>query len=194
MDVIKTLKTPFTLFSAACRENPKNSTYNTQHTIKSSKDLKAAVATDYVCATYSGNKRSNRNFVSSDCLAFDCDNTHTDDSDAWITPEKLRKSFPSVCMALHFSRNNMKQNRTLKLIPPYLTAMNFCSAPLTAPMTFDVGWTASSRIPRQITLQKLLMLPPTASVNRSGLIFLMLSFAETTTLYHMSSLSAVLPP
>ena len=44
---------------------------------------------DYVCAQYKDNKRSADNFVISDCLALDCDNDHSDDPNAWITPEHL---------------------------------------------------------------------------------------------------------
>ena len=104
----KVLSRQFTLYSADCRENPKNSAYNTQHKIRSEEDLKKAVASDYVCATYSGRRRSNQNFISSDCLAFDCDNTHSDKSEDWVTYEKLLELFPAVAMGIHFSRQVMR--------------------------------------------------------------------------------------
>ena len=62
---------------------------------------------DYVCAQYKDGKRSADNFVISDCLALDCDNDHSDDPNAWITPEHLISEFDNVFMIFHMSRHNM---------------------------------------------------------------------------------------
>ena len=62
---------------------------------------------DYVCAQYKDNKRSADNFVISDCLALDCDNDHSDDPNAWITPEHIISEFDNVFMIFHMSRHNM---------------------------------------------------------------------------------------
>ena len=64
---------------------------------------------DYVCATYKYDKRDCANFLVSDCLALDCDNDHSDDPNAWITPENLISEFDNVFMIFHMSRNNMKE-------------------------------------------------------------------------------------
>lgn len=64
---------------------------------------------DYVCATYKYDKRDCANFLVSDCLALDCDNDHSDDPNAWITPQNLIDEFDNVFMIFHMSRNNMKE-------------------------------------------------------------------------------------
>ena len=56
---------------------------------------------DYVCATYKFDKRDCANFLVSDCLALDCDNDHSDDPNAWITPENLISEFDNVFMIFH---------------------------------------------------------------------------------------------
>ena len=77
---------------------------------KSSKDdLKNVFNKDYVCATYKYSKRDYDNFLVSDCLALDCDNDHSDDPNAWITPQNLIDEFDNVFIVFHMSRNNMKE-------------------------------------------------------------------------------------
>ena len=85
-----------------------NCSYPHRHDITSAEDLRRAVQHDYVCAQYHGNYRSGKNFVLSNCLAMDCDNDHTDFEQEWITPEDVRRNFPDVPLAIHFSRHHMK--------------------------------------------------------------------------------------
>jgi len=67
-----------------------------------------AVSYDYVCAKFKDNQRSNKNFISSDCIAMDIDNDHSESPSEWITPEEITKFFHDVKFAIHYSRNHLK--------------------------------------------------------------------------------------
>ena len=54
-------------------------------------ELKGVFNKDYICATYKDNKRARENFIVSDCLAFDCDNDHSDDPNTWMTVDNIIK-------------------------------------------------------------------------------------------------------
>ena len=71
----------FTLYHADCLEIPGNCTYPHKVEVTGKDSLLQAVTSDYVCAEYQGNYRSNENFIGSDCLPVDCDNDHSDDPD-----------------------------------------------------------------------------------------------------------------
>ena len=79
----------FTLYTADCTGNAKNTVYPNQKVITSEADLRKAVTFDHVCALYANNARSDANFQLSDVVPMDCDNDHSDDPEDWITPEKL---------------------------------------------------------------------------------------------------------
>ena len=79
----------------------------TQKTSK--EELKEVFNKDYICATYKDNKRARENFIVSDCLAFDCDNDHSDNPNTWMTIDNIIKEFAGVFMVFHMSRNNMKE-------------------------------------------------------------------------------------
>lgn len=85
-----------------------NCLYPYQHEVTDAAGLRQAVRHDYVCAEYKGNYRSGGNFVTSNCLGMDCDNDHTDHEHEWITPDDVRRNFPDVPLAIHFSRHHMK--------------------------------------------------------------------------------------
>ena len=97
------------LYAARCTGNEKNCLYPDMHEVTDPEGLKKAVRTDHVCARYKGNYRSNDNFISSQCVVMDCDNDHTEDPAAWITPEALAEEFDSVPYAITFSRHHMKE-------------------------------------------------------------------------------------
>ena len=86
----------FTLYTADCTGNAKNTNYPHQKVITSEADLKKAVAFDHVCALYDNFSRSDTNFQLSDVVPMDCDNDHSDDTDEWITPEKLSEMLTDV--------------------------------------------------------------------------------------------------
>lgn len=98
----------FTLFTADVTGAPTNCTYLHSAIITDEESLKAAASHDYVCASYKGNYRSNGNFLSSDCLAVDCDNDHSENPDDWISPADVAVAFDGVSFAVHFSRHHLK--------------------------------------------------------------------------------------
>lgn len=97
----------FTLYTADCTGNAKNTNYPHQKVITSEADLKKAVAFDHVCALYDNFSRSDTNFQLSDVVPMDCDNDHSDDTDEWITPEKLSEMLTDVAFAVTYSRHHM---------------------------------------------------------------------------------------
>jgi len=82
--------------------------YNNQKTISSTEELKAAVTFDHVAAFYCENSRKNENFIKSNCIMFDIDNTDSDNAADWITYDKLRADFSDVEYYIVTSRNHMK--------------------------------------------------------------------------------------
>lgn len=85
-----------------------NCLYPNKIEIKDKESLKKAVSKDYVCVAYKNNYRNNDNFLYSDCLPFDCDNDHSDETNDWITPSDVIAAFPGVEIGIHYSRNHMK--------------------------------------------------------------------------------------
>ncbi len=102
----------FTLYTASCTGNEKNILYPYCVDVTNEDILKSAVQSDHVSAKFSGYKRSNANFIESDCLMFDCDNSHSENSEDWVTPLELALTFPEVAFAAVYSRNHMKPKGT----------------------------------------------------------------------------------
>ena len=98
----------FDLYSADCVGRANNCLYPHKTTITDSASLAAAVSRDYVCAEYKGSYRSNSNFISSNCMAVDFDNDHSEDPNLWVKPEDVLAAFPDVTMGFHYSRNHLK--------------------------------------------------------------------------------------
>ena len=99
----------FTLFTAGCAGNRKNSLYPDRAEISSLQDLAAAVRMDHVAAAYAGNYRSVQNFLSSDAVIMDVDNESSDRPADWVTPEDLEQEFSDLSYAVVPSRNNQKE-------------------------------------------------------------------------------------
>ena len=98
----------FTLYQANCLGNPTNNVYPHAIRVTGTATLQEAVCRDYVCAQYKDGRRSNQNFIQSDCLALECDNTHSENPEDWVTPQHLAQVLPDVFIAIHYSRNHMK--------------------------------------------------------------------------------------
>lgn len=98
----------FTIYSADVKGNPGNCSYPHKHIIINGDTLKNAVSHDYVCAEYKNSYRNGDNFIGSNCLPVDCDNDHSENPDDWISPDDVRKAFPDVRFAVHYSRSNNK--------------------------------------------------------------------------------------
>lgn len=97
----------FTIYTADCTGNEKNTLYPNQRVITCEGDLKKSITYDHVCAQYKNNTRSDANFIVSDVVPMDCDNDHSDNSDEWITPEILADNLIDVAFAITYSRHNM---------------------------------------------------------------------------------------
>ena len=98
----------FTMYSADCIGVKTNCLYPHKTVITDEASLADAVRRDYVCAEYEGNYRSNDNFRSSDNLAVDCDNDHSDDPLEWKMPADVAAAFPGVPFWVHYSRHHNK--------------------------------------------------------------------------------------
>ena len=82
-----------TLYTAGCIGNPKNCTYPNEIAVTSLEDFCKAVSYDHVFAKYKDNYRSVIGFVSSDCVAMECDNDHTDNPTDWVKPTDIASTF-----------------------------------------------------------------------------------------------------
>ena len=99
------------LFCANVTGIESNCNYPNERQITGEEALKAAVARDYVVARFKNSYRNTANFLSANCLCKDCDNDHSDNPADWVTPEDVRRAFPDVTLAIHYSRNHMKPKR-----------------------------------------------------------------------------------
>lgn len=97
----------FTIYTADCTGNEKNTLYPNQRVITCEGDLKKSITADHVCAQYKNNTRSDANFIVSDVVPMDCDNDRSDNPDEWITPEFLADNLTDVAFAVTYSRHNM---------------------------------------------------------------------------------------
>lgn len=98
----------FNIYKSSVLGKEFNVYYKTPVEVSDTASLLNAVSQDYVCAEYRNGRRSEENFISSNCLPVDCDNDMSDDPSTWLYPEKLKELFPNVTFAVHFSRNYMK--------------------------------------------------------------------------------------
>ena len=101
----------FTLYYNHFRSELKNTKYPLCKEVHTVDDLKGVVAYDHVCALYQDGHRKIANFIQSNCSMFDVDNTESDNSELWTTPDDVRKAFPNVPFYVCYSRNHMKQKK-----------------------------------------------------------------------------------
>ena len=99
----------FTLFSADFIGAPSNCSYPHKFEVTDAETLTEAVKKDYVCAEYLNCYRNGDNFIGSDCLPVDCDNDHSENPADWVTVEDVKKAFPGITFAVHYSRSHMRE-------------------------------------------------------------------------------------
>ena len=97
----------FTIYTANCTGNEKNTLYPNQRVITCEGDLKKSITADHVCAKYQNDTRSDANFIVSDVVPMDCDNDYSENPDEWITPQFLADNLCDVAFAVTYSRHNM---------------------------------------------------------------------------------------
>ena len=124
-----------TVYISSVSGQKTNTSYPFEVSVTTEEDLACAAAYDHVCAKYADGKnnrgksvkayRSKKNFLSSNCLPMDCDNTNSNplkddvpESD-WKTPEDVRTAFPDVPFYVVYSRNHMKEKNGLHARPRF---------------------------------------------------------------------------
>ena len=96
------------MYHADCIGQEKNCQYRHRVEITDEASLLEVVRHDYVCAEYQDGYRSNNNFISSDCVAMDFDNDHSENPEDWVRPQQIVDALPGVPIAIHYSRNHMR--------------------------------------------------------------------------------------
>ena len=109
----------FTLYSANLINTPSNCVYPNKTEVTDSTSLAKAVSKDYVCAEYKNSYRNSVNFIGADCLPVDCDNDHSENPADWVTPDDIKKTFPNVSFAVHYSRYNMREKNAKAARPKF---------------------------------------------------------------------------
>ena len=127
----------FTLFTADCTGNEKNTVYPHKKVITSEADLRKAIICDHVDAEYRNNTRSEANFILADALTLDCDNDHSDDPEEWITPESIADALNDVNFAITFSRHHMLPKGNKSARPRF--HITFQIAPCTDPIAYKAA-------------------------------------------------------
>ena len=96
------------IWVARCQGNRTNCLYPDAYTVTDAEALKRLVANDHTFICLKNSYRSEENFSYTETLVTDCDNTHSDNPDDWITKEDIMNEFPDVAMLIYTSRNHMK--------------------------------------------------------------------------------------
>lgn len=98
----------FTLYTANCTGNAKNSIYPNKADIANEEDFKVATCRDHVSAEYKNFHRSNSNYITGNVDVMDCDNDHSDHPKDWIYPDMYPDIFPDVSFVVVPSRHDGK--------------------------------------------------------------------------------------
>ncbi len=85
-----------------------NAHYPNRHRVTTVADLEAVARLDHVVAEYVGGRRSAGSFVTLDCLVMDIDNDHTENPNAWVTPESLAGLVLGIGFMTAISRNHQR--------------------------------------------------------------------------------------
>lgn len=110
---------PFHIYQSNTIGDAKNCYYPNKIEVTDEESFKLAVSHDHVMALYNKNYRSSSNFIQSDCLPFDCDNDHSNNSADWVTPFEVAMEFPDVAFAVSYSKNHMKDKGSLTARPRF---------------------------------------------------------------------------
>lgn len=97
-----------TMYTANVAGQENNAYYPNRCAVTNAGELEQVARLDHVVAEYHGGRRSSTNFVASDCVVMDVDNSHTDTSGEWVTPDRLAATLPGVAFLTATSRNHMK--------------------------------------------------------------------------------------
>lgn len=109
----------FTLFTSNTRGSLSNCVYKNKVTVTDESSLVQATSYDHVGARYKDSYRCSTNFISSDVLILDCDNSHSEEPSHWITPFEVAMEFLGVEFAAVYSRNHMKEKENKQARPRF---------------------------------------------------------------------------
>ena len=98
----------FNLYTANVRGQAQNKNYPNIAIIKSLEDLEAVVKHDHIAGRMKDGQRSIENFLESDVLLFDLDNTHSEDPEEWKNLDDIADALPEVAFYAVPSRNHNK--------------------------------------------------------------------------------------
>ena len=98
----------FSLQLSTTRGNAANKLYPQTAIISNLDELKTAVQYDHVGGLFKDNTRSNDNFISCDVVFMDVDNDETENSDEWITPDRIAAIFKDVEFCVIYSKSHNK--------------------------------------------------------------------------------------
>lgn len=104
-----TKNTAITVYTANCIGNAANCLYPNKIQITDDASAELAFSMDMVCARYKNNYRSIDNFECANAIPADCDNDHSNEPSAWVTPDDIAAIFHDIPYVLHYSRHHMKQ-------------------------------------------------------------------------------------
>lgn len=97
------------LYLSRYRQNAQNTQYETEVNITNLDQLKKAALRDHIAAKMKDTHRGKDNFLESDCIMLDLDNTHSDDPADWKGIDDISDAFPDVPFYYIHSRNHMKE-------------------------------------------------------------------------------------
>lgn len=97
-----------TIYTARCRQNAKNTEYPDRVQVDSLATLLKTVTKDNLMSAMKDNRRSEANFIKTDCIYLDLDNTHSENPDTWKTLDDIADALPDVEFYYVQSRNYMK--------------------------------------------------------------------------------------
>lgn len=109
----------FKIYTSNTCQISSNCVYQNELIITDETSAKKAFSNDYVCAKYKENKRKNENFISSNIIAFDIDNDHSEKENEWITVDIIKENFKDVPFLVHYSRNNQIEKKGKKARPKF---------------------------------------------------------------------------
>lgn len=97
------------LYTANCTQNAQNTIYRNAVDINGIEELKAAAQYDHVAAEMRNGHRGSDDFMKSDCIMLDLDNTHCEEPDEWKGIKDIAEAFPDVKFYYIQSRNHMRE-------------------------------------------------------------------------------------
>lgn len=96
----------FKLYRSSTAGNNKNALYPIETNVSSPDIMKEVSRFDHVGAKFKNFIRSNNNFIESNVIIMDCDNDHSENSNDWMTPQKLHRLYPNLIFLAVSSKSN----------------------------------------------------------------------------------------